>query len=359
MSNTDPQLLNTTGTQPETSKRTPSSNRKGRPSAAIRLERENAYLPKLDKFVIKSPVTRKRSFESVGVDTHTSTQTTPQKKQHTEGEPPVRVPTLTIKEPALTPMEEHSNTMTDPSKATAGGGDQHSSKSDSRTNEHDSNSVAGLRRDIKSMLQDCVAEIVMSFNEKLDEVRNELVRRDAQFEAFQKQANARFEAIDARLNELAFTPRVSSDIPSPTPELNNTVSKCVNWINKQERLSRRNNIVIKGVHFEQSNLPQQVRDFLETRLGLKEEVVSARKLPTPGPSPSYLAVLSSWESKLRILRAEREKLRNFPIYINQDLTPKDKHVQFLLRTKAREARAEGKSVQLRNDESRIENKWYQ
>lgn len=72
----------------------------------------------------------------------------------------------------------------------------------------------------------------------------------------------------------------------------------------------------------------------------------------------YVVQLKTSQSKQEILRQKKNKLHTTRVYIDTDRTPEDQRTHLKLQEKAREARAEGKTVSIRNQSIRIDGDWF-
>jgi len=114
---------------------------------------------------------------------------------------------------------------------------------------------------------------------------------------------------------------------------------------KKDRERRRNNITIRGVdEWGENNLEQEVKEFIKESLKLEVEIGKAFKLSTRGGRYTVVAELENWEQKRDIMRKKRELKER--IFINDDLTKKEREIQDHLREKAKEERRKGNRAKI-------------
>lgn len=140
--------------------------------------------------------------------------------------------------------------------------------------------------------------------------------------------------------------------------INQQLNKHANLLNIQERRNRENNLLISGLHVSGTKIKEELNDFLLSRFRLKDQIVDAKIISKFESKPVIVMKLLSRESRMSILKIKRENFFEKHIFINPDLTPDDARLHKKLRTKAREARDDGKTARVRNGKIQIENIWY-
>lgn len=82
----------------------------------------------------------------------------------------------------------------------------------------------------------------------------------------------------------------------------------------QDRISRKNNVLVRGKNWTESNTSKEATDFLSTYFQLTNVVLKAWKV---GPSGHVAVIkLASWEAKLHIMRNKKVKLEGTSIFID-------------------------------------------
>ncbi|KAI4465545.1 hypothetical protein MML48_3g00012184 [Holotrichia oblita] len=134
-----------------------------------------------------------------------------------------------------------------------------------------------------------------------------------------------------------------------TEEIDN-LKKQVRTANEEiERLKtekRRKNVIVQGLEISVNNpkeLKTKMENFIEKELGAAIKIESAIKLG----EKTCLIELNSKDDKATVM-SNKSKLRNHKqkIYINDDLTKKEREKQKLIRTFAKEETEKGKVVKI-------------
>uniref|UniRef100_A0A6P7FL47 Uncharacterized protein LOC114331530 n=1 Tax=Diabrotica virgifera virgifera TaxID=50390 RepID=A0A6P7FL47_DIAVI len=138
--------------------------------------------------------------------------------------------------------------------------------------------------------------------------------------------------------------------------LKNHINMINNRLDKLENKERRNNIVIQGLNVktdEHSILKEEMKTFLDNELGVQVTVAHAKKLG----SKTCLIKLSNESEKYNVMK-NKIKLRGYrqgKIYINEDMSKKERDIQGQIRIKAKEERSKGKKVKVRFQKMIIDN----
>uniref|UniRef100_A0A6P7G1T5 Tropomyosin beta chain-like n=1 Tax=Diabrotica virgifera virgifera TaxID=50390 RepID=A0A6P7G1T5_DIAVI len=133
-------------------------------------------------------------------------------------------------------------------------------------------------------------------------------------------------------------------------ETQQKVEELENKIDRMEKDKRRNNIILQGVDmdtYDQNITKDNVQDFLCNALKVETKIKSARKIG----SKSCLIELENATDKEEIMK-NKGKLRDIKgkeIYINDDMDKNERMIQGKIRTKAKEAKLEGKNVKAQQD----------
>ncbi|KAI4480460.1 hypothetical protein M0802_014200 [Mischocyttarus mexicanus] len=104
------------------------------------------------------------------------------------------------------------------------------------------------------------------------------------------------------------------------------IGKMERIIEKQDKLEKINNVVIRGVELWEEDWRKQVDQLFVNKLGLgeKRRVKWARVIG--GVKKVIVAGLESWETKQEVMR-NKSKLVGSAIYIDNDLTIKEREIQ--------------------------------
>ncbi|KAI4466143.1 hypothetical protein MML48_3g00011099 [Holotrichia oblita] len=118
-------------------------------------------------------------------------------------------------------------------------------------------------------------------------------------------------------------------------------------IEKMEKLTKRNNIVLKGLEMKTNDpekLKTTINKFIAENIGIEATIKAVNKVG----GTTCIVELIDEETKTEIMR-NKAKLRNMEIekiYINEDLTRKDRDKQRQLRIRAQEERGKGNIVKV-------------
>lgn len=164
------------------------------------------------------------------------------------------------------------------------------------------------------------------FKENFNIMQQRMEERDLKWEEDKKQLISRMELLESRIEH-------------------------------QERRTKRNRFVIKGKKTleKEEDWETTMKNFIQSELDLKVDIRYAYK--QNGAANTYIVETENWKQKQLIMQ-NKNKLKNKDIYIDNDLTKKEREIQFKLRTIAREERQKGKQdVKVTYQKIRIENKW--
>lgn len=103
---------------------------------------------------------------------------------------------------------------------------------------------------------------------------------------------------------------------------------------KREREERKNNIMIKGVGWENRMTAQEVCGYIKENLKIEVGVKRAYKVKTEENKSIVCASLDSWEQKKEIIKKKKELKQG--IWIEDDLTKKERKIQKKLKEMTRE-----------------------
>ena len=127
------------------------------------------------------------------------------------------------------------------------------------------------------------------------------------------------------------------------------------YIQRQEKMEKKNNIVVRGLNIKRQNVKSEIGEFIKEKLGVEAEILWARKIENRG-NCLVVVKLVSWEDKQNIMR-NKKKLGGENIYIEQDLTFKEREIQRSIAVEVRKLRAEGKNVKVGFQKNFLEGKW--
>lgn len=123
------------------------------------------------------------------------------------------------------------------------------------------------------------------------------------------------------------------------------ISKLENRLNHLENKERRNNIVVKGVKFNETNLKQEVENFLKKELNLSTKIIEVELIKPKTVETFVVAKVGSWQEKMEIMKG-KHRLRGTQRYIDDDLSREERKVQLELRNIAKREREKGNEVKV-------------
>jgi flagellar biosynthesis GTPase FlhF len=125
---------------------------------------------------------------------------------------------------------------------------------------------------------------------------------------------------------------------------------------RAERERRKRNVVIRGTDWGEESNEGAVEEFIKEKLKIEVGVEKTRKVKVGGKDKIMIAMLKSWEEKLKVMR-EKSKLGK-GIYIDDDLTRRERELQQRLRGIARARREKGEWVKIGYKKLKIGYRWY-
>lgn len=157
-----------------------------------------------------------------------------------------------------------------------------------------------------------MAKNTAELREEIKEIRKEMNKKEQKWEEEKKELVSRIEKLEERAQ-------------------------------KEERCKRRNNIVITGLTTTRGKEKEAIEDLITAKLKVQAKITNAYQIGKEQQSHVIIAEVESWERKQEIM-ANKMKLRNTRIYINNDLTTEERRIQKEIRSIAREEKAKGNKV---------------
>lgn len=118
-------------------------------------------------------------------------------------------------------------------------------------------------------------------------------------------------------------------------------------LDAMEREKRRNNIVVQGLMLEDDGMltpKEPMENFMKKQLEIDVGVKSAVKLGRK----TYLVELDNANEKMKVMK-NKNKLRNYKegkVYINDDMSKKEREIQGKIRKAAQEEKKKGKKTKI-------------
>lgn len=191
--------------------------------------------------------------------------------------------------------------------------------------------------EIKKMFTDLkndIKEIKMEIKEDINEMKKDMqaVRRDI------KQNN---EEIIYLREEIT---RMKQEWDMEKEDLLNQLKSSQHKIEKMEKNQIRNNLVVTGIPTNSNSekeLSEKIKNVLETELKIKTTVKRAHRI---GENRCILE-MPEWSEKLKVLKAKKN-LKGKDIYIDSELTSKEREIQNKIRDRANIGKNNGSTVRV-------------
>lgn len=116
-------------------------------------------------------------------------------------------------------------------------------------------------------------------------------------------------------------------------------------LEKMEKEKRKNNVIITGMEFQSDNqqeMKQVLENLVKEQLHINTEIKKVEKIS----DKRCIVEMETFEGKLKILKHKRKlrKTGRKEIFINSDLTPKERDIDYKIRKRAKEEINNGKNV---------------
>lgn len=121
------------------------------------------------------------------------------------------------------------------------------------------------------------------------------------------------------------------------------IDQLENKFEKMEKEKRKCRLVIKGVKFEAEQKEEATKQFLTEKLGVKAEVKAVIILQDR--RGMNLVEMKDWDSKQTVMK-NKYKLKGTNVYIDNDMTPKERGIQAEIRKIAREEKSKGRRTKI-------------
>lgn len=127
-----------------------------------------------------------------------------------------------------------------------------------------------------------------------------------------------------------------------------------NW-KALERKERKNNIVVRGKKWTESNEKEEIEKLLREELDLNLKVKRARVI---GDNRTTVVVeMNSWEDKSAVM-GRKNRLKGKSIFIDADMTKKEREIQKTLARRMKEEREKGAQAKFGYQKIQIQGKWW-
>lgn len=203
------------------------------------------------------------------------------------------------------------------------------------------NSVSENMEEIKEMLAEMQKNIKKDMREIKDEIRvdiNEIKNDIRDVKEQIKRGNEDMENIWKEVN------RLKLEWKGERKELVERLDETEKRLEKFERVNVRNNLIVTGVDTEgkgEEQLKAMMEGMLEKELGVRANVKRATKIN----NRKCIIEMHEWTDKSKILK-EKRKLKGKTIFIDSDLTKREREIQKRIRDQAREERDKGRRTKI-------------
>lgn len=128
--------------------------------------------------------------------------------------------------------------------------------------------------------------------------------------------------------------------------LKQKINKMEIIIERKDKTERKNNLIIKGTNLEGIELEKKVKNMIKTKLGVDIEIKAAYELGKRNGRPGVItAKLYNWQDKQEVLK-NKNKLKGENIFIDNDLTAKERQIQKEIRDLGKIEAAKGNRVKI-------------
>lgn len=181
----------------------------------------------------------------------------------------------------------------------------------------------GIKKEIIEMREEQVAVREMMKRE-LRQVREEMERKEVSLKKELQETKEKLKSLEEKWNEREEERRNEK---SDNEEMKRRIRENEKTIEDKIRLDRKKNIIVKGLTAdrEQAELEGEVKRVLEGLAGKEVEVEEICNLGSEN-SKIQLVKMKSWNDKKLVMK-NKSKLGNSKIYIEDDLTIKERNIQ--------------------------------
>ncbi|XP_069968699.1 arginine and glutamate-rich protein 1-like [Bactrocera oleae] len=241
------------------------------------------------------------------------------------------------------------------------------STSQAGTNKNDATGIEKSLSVIMGELQKINDNMAKKFKKEIDELKKNIEDKDKKWEA---EKNLLWEHIDLMEDKIK---KLTEGVPEKLSEDENNqlkeekekiqqqqariiaeIEKMEQLKQKQLKIEKKNNIVIKGLIDTDDDPKQTTVRFIEEKFRVK---VDAADMWLQGKDKKVVIVkLKKWETKEEIMK-NKKVLLNTKIFIENDLTREEREVQRRIAQEAKEIRKNNHSVKVGYRKMCVDGKW--
>lgn len=137
--------------------------------------------------------------------------------------------------------------------------------------------------------------------------------------------------------------------------LNTEEIKQLRLLENNDKEERKNNIVIKGLEAGE-DVKEDTKRFLKNLTGRECTLLWARKIGKDERN-MIVAKMGSWEEKQAIMK-KKKQLGNSRIFIDHDLSQKERKIQSKILKRVKEEKSKGKVAKCGYQKINLEGKWF-
>lgn len=189
-------------------------------------------------------------------------------------------------------------------------------------------SVQDLKLEFKNIMKESEKRREESWNELMTEIKLMREKHEVERKEWQKEK----EELNERIERLEFDRE------------------------KKEREEKRQNIVIKGANFENDNLVNSVKEFIKEKVKVEAKIKKAFNIRTKENKKVTVVQLESIEKKKEVMK-NKKNIGPMKVFIDDDLTWKEREIQSKIREMAKKKRQEGREVRVSYMKLMVDGKW--
>jgi predicted RNase H-like nuclease (RuvC/YqgF family) len=159
-------------------------------------------------------------------------------------------------------------------------------------------------------------------------------------------------------NEIKELKKKEEEWKEEKQQLNNRIEKMEYFMEKQERKEKKNNIVIKGLKTNEEQIKEDIENFLKNELKVQVKVVDAFKVGQVEEKKAIIATIETYKQKTDIM-VNKKNLKGKKIYIENDLTKKEREIQTKIIKIAKEENNAGNKTRIGYQKLIINNQEYE
>lgn len=193
-------------------------------------------------------------------------------------------------------------------------------------------------------------KILKEINEMRSEIKEGFVKTNEQSERMERELERNNRELERIGEELKRREEVWA---KEKQEMMGRIQTLEDKFEKQEKTQKRNNIVIRNTDIGGEGIAKKVESFLKQNLDVEINVEEAYEVK----QGIVIAKLESWNKKKSIME-KRNKLKGSKVYIDNDMTVKERKIQKELRDVGRHERQKGSVVKVMYQKININNEIY-